>query len=320
VTWQQELAEGFSDSAELLAHLGLDSSLADSQAQRSFATRVPRHFVDLMQPRLDDPLLRQVWAHSDENLQVAGFSDDPLKEQQAPTSGVLHKYPSRVLLILRGGCAINCRYCFRRAFPYNELTLTRRDQQPALDYIASDPQINEVIFSGGDPLMADDQALADWIQALATIPHLRRIRVHTRLPVVLPNRLTPQLLTALTATRLKPVLSLHSNHPQEISDALIQRLDAFSQVMPVLNQSVLLRGVNDSADVLAALSERLFEARITPYYLFLLDRVNGAAHFEVDRQQAHALYQSLQAQLPGFLVPKLAREIPDKLSKTLVLS
>ena len=319
MSWQQEMAEGFADSAELLTHLGLDPALADADAQRSFATRVPRHFVSLMKSDLRDPLLRQVWAHSDENLTAPGFSDDPLQEQSAPAPGVLHKYASRVLLILRGGCAVNCRYCFRRAFPYQQLTLSRRDQQQALDYIAADPQINEVILSGGDPLMADDAALSDLIQSLAHIPHLIRVRIHTRLPVVLPNRLTAELFTALTQTRLRPVLSLHSNHANEISPLLMDKLAPFVSAMPVLNQSVLLKGVNDDASVLAQLSERLFQARITPYYLFLLDRVNGAVHFEVDEEAGYAVYRDLQARLPGFLVPKLAREIPDRPSKTLVV-
>lgn len=319
MTWQQQLAQGFRSSAELLAHLGLAPTLADSQAESSFATRVPRHFADLMEPRLDDPLLLQVWAQDLENHSPAGFSDDPLQEQSASAPGVLHKYASRVLLILRGGCAINCRYCFRRAFPYKTLSFTQKDQREALDYIDANPHVNEVILSGGDPLMADDQSLSDLIAELAKIRHLKRVRVHSRLPVVIPDRLTPELLKALTDTRLRPVLVLHSNHGNEISSALEQRLAPFVSQMPVLNQSVLLKGVNDSAQTLAELSEALFDVGVMPYYLFLLDRVRGAAHFELDEAAAVALYQDLQARLPGFLLPKLAREIPNQLSKTLVL-
>lgn len=319
MSWKQELAEGFSRSSELLAHLGLAPELASDDAEQDFKTRVPHHFVSLMEPSLDDPLLRQVWAQADETLEVAGFVDDPLSEQQAAAPGVLHKYASRVLMILRGGCAINCRYCFRRAFPYDELTLNRRQRVQALEYIAGDTAINEVILSGGDPLMADDDSLAELIQDLAAIGHVRRVRVHTRLPVVIPNRLTPGLLQALTQTRLQAVLVLHSNHPNEIAPQLKQALGPFTQQMLVLNQSVLLAGVNDDAAVLTRLSEVLFDARIQPYYLFLLDRVRGAAHFEVDQDRALELYADVQTRLPGFLLPRLAREIPDKPSKTLVL-
>ena len=317
--WQQQLAEGFSNSSTLLEYLGLDPNLADPQAEQSFATRVPKHFADLMTPSIDDPLLRQVWAQGAENLQAPGYSDDPLQEQHAAAPGLLHKYQSRVLLILRGGCAINCRYCFRRAFPYAELTLTQRAMQASLDYIQAHPEVNEVILSGGDPLMADDKAISGLLDQLEAIAHLRRIRIHTRLPVVIPDRLTDALLVRLTQSRLKPVLVLHSNHAQEISPLLRERLQPYLRQMPVLNQSVLLAGVNDDVDTLSELSEALFDADIRPYYLFLLDRVNGAAHFEVDEREARALYQSLQSRLPGFLVPKLAREIPDRASKTLVV-
>ena len=319
MTWQAQLAEGFGSSAELLTYLGLDPGQASAHAEQLFATRVPRHFASLMTPSFEDPLLRQVWAQGHELSSPAGYSDDPLQEQTASAPGVLHKYASRVLIILRGGCAVNCRYCFRRAFPYASLTFTRRDQQQALDYLLAHPEVNEVILSGGDPLMADDDFLADLVQALAEIPHLRRVRVHSRLPVVIPDRLTPELLTALTQTRLRPILSLHSNHANEISPALMQRVQPFVAQMPVLNQAVLLRGVNDSAQALVQLSEALFDAGVTPYYLFLLDRVRGASHFEVDETQARALYQQAQGLLPGFLLPRLAREIPDQPSKTLVL-
>ena len=288
-------------------------------AQADFATRVPRHFASLMTPGdLSDPLLRQVLPVADEVQTVDGFGPDPLGEQQNAAPGVLHKYGSRALLILRGGCAVNCRYCFRRSFPYAELSWSARTQADALAYLASDPAINEVIFSGGDPLMASDGALAELVTALAGIAHIKRIRVHSRLPVVIPQRLTPGLHAALTGSRLKPVLVLHTNHAREISPELSRHLEPFVRDMPVLNQAVLLRGVNDSAETLADLSEGLFDARIQPYYLFLLDRVQGAAHFEVSETEAKAIYADLQARLPGFLVPRLAREIPNRPNKTLL--
>ncbi|WP_420550238.1 EF-P beta-lysylation protein EpmB [Litorivicinus lipolyticus] len=319
-TWQSQLSDGFRSASELLAFLQLPAAGMSAAAQADFATRVPRHFAALMTPGdLDDPLLRQVLPIGDETLQVPGFSDDPLAEQQNAAPGVLHKYGSRALLILRGGCAVNCRYCFRRAFPYAELSWSARTQRDALGYLRADAGINEVILSGGDPLMASDEAIADLVGELAGIDHITRVRVHSRLPVVMPDRLTPQLHQALTGTRLKPVLMLHANHPREISRALHERLQPFVRDLPVFNQAVLLRGVNDDASTLAALSEALFNSRIQPYYLFLLDRVRGAAHFEVPEAEAKVVYRDLQSRLPGFLVPRLAREIPDKPNKTLVL-
>jgi EF-P beta-lysylation protein EpmB len=258
-----------------------------------------------------DPLLRQVLAVADERHAMPGFVKDPLDELEGPMPGVLHKYRSRVLVIYRGGCAINCRYCFRRHFPYQENTLTARDIDGLVSYLKAHPEVNEVILSGGDPLMADDQALSGLFVRLESVSSIHRLRIHTRLPIVIPERVTDLLCQAIATTALPVVMVLHSNHANEIDQSV---MDAVSQLRvvcrSVLNQSVILKGINDSADVLIALSERLFEAGIDPYYLNVLDRVSGAHHFDVSDLEVAALHQALLNALPGYLVPKLVREVP----------
>jgi EF-P beta-lysylation protein EpmB len=258
-----------------------------------------------------DPLLRQVLAVADERQAMPGFVKDPLDELEGPMPGVLHKYRSRVLVIYRGGCAINCRYCFRRHFPYQENTLTARDIDGLVSYLKAHPEVNEVILSGGDPLMADDQALSGLFVRLESVSSIHRLRIHTRLPIVIPERVTDLLCQAIAATALPVVMVLHSNHANEIDQSV---MDAVSQLRvvcrSVLNQSVILKGINDSADALIALSERLFEAGIDPYYLNVLDRVSGAHHFDVSDLEVAALHQALLNALPGYLVPKLVREVP----------
>lgn len=320
INWQKELANVITDPEQLL--LALDLNPADYQqqiqARRLFPMRVPRYFVGLMQPKTpNDPLLRQVLPDHAEFLETAGFSNDPLEEQQSAIPGLLHKYHNRVLLVVRGGCAINCRYCFRRHFPYQDNAPGSQGWQAAIDYIAEREEINEVIFSGGDPLMANDHQLEKLITALAEIPHLKRLRIHTRLPVVLPYRLTDKLTELLTQTRLQTILVTHINHAQEIGQELTQRLLPLQTGgVWLLNQSVLLKGVNDSAQTLADLSEALFDNQIKPYYLHLLDRVQGAAHFEVSLDDAKVIMRKLYELLPGFLVPRLVREEAHKPSKT----
>jgi EF-P beta-lysylation protein EpmB len=258
-----------------------------------------------------DPLLRQVLAVADERHAMPGFVKDPLDELEGPMPGVLHKYRSRVLVIYRGGCAINCRYCFRRHFPYQENTLTARDIDGLVSYLKAHPEVNEVILSGGDPLMADDQALSGLFVRLESVSSIHRLRIHTRLPIVIPERVTDLLCQAIATTALPVVMVLHSNHANEIDQSV---MDAVSQLRvvcrSVLNQSVILKGINDSADALIALSERLFEAGIDPYYLNVLDRVSGAHHFDVSDLEVAALHQALLNALPGYLVPKLVREVP----------
>ena len=320
--WQKKLAEGFASAHDLLLFLQLPPSLAHGDAEHPFKTRVPRGFVDRMRPRdPDDPLLKQVLAVQEELQWVDDFVTDPLDEIPATAvPGLLHKYQSRVLLTLTGACAVHCRYCFRRHFPYQENTLGRPGRQQILDYIANDPNIHEVILSGGDPLLVKNSILAELVLQLADIAHVHTIRIHTRVPVVLPERVDDGLLEILSTTRLHRVVVLHSNHPQEWNDAVGEGCVALRQAgCHVLNQSVLLAGVNDSATVLAALSERLWSYGVLPYYLHVLDKVQGAHHFDVPIERALTIFQELQALLPGYLVPRLAREEAGKAHKTLLV-
>ncbi len=311
--WQRLLADAITTTDGLLASLGLDvRHLPEIDNRPDFPIRVPRPFIDKMR-RGDpsDPLLRQVLAVSDERHSMPGFTQNPLQELDGPVPGVLHKYRSRVLLIYRGGCAVNCRYCFRRHFPYQNSTLARHDLDDVVRYLESRSEINEVIFSGGDPLMADDGVLARFFQRLEAIPSIRRLRIHTRLPVVIPERVTDTFCQMIVSISLPVIVVLHINHANEIDEALIKAVSKLRKVCrSILNQSVILGGINDSADDLIALSERLFEAGIDPYYLNVLDRVSGAHHFDVPEEKLQILHQALLDALPGFLVPKLVKEVP----------
>jgi EF-P beta-lysylation protein EpmB len=313
--WQSALARAITDPAELLAAVGLGDEWlpAARAAARLFPLRVPRGFVARMRPRDPrDPLLRQVLPLAEECLAVEGFGADPVGDLFAMVvPGVLHKYHGRVLLTATGACAVHCRYCFRRHFPYAEANPVVDQWHQALDYIAGDDSISEVILSGGDPLSLSDRRLADLARRLEAIPHLRRLRLHTRLPVVLPERVNDELRDWLGATRLKTAVVVHANHANEIDSSVIAALARLkASGAELLNQSVLLRGVNDSTEALMALSEKLFEAGVLPYYLHLLDKVQGAAHFEVEEAAARRLMAELNRQLPGYLVPRLVREIP----------
>ena len=320
-SWQQILAQGFAQASELLAFLHLPVSEGSSLAEKQFKTRVPRGFAARMdRGNRYDPLLLQVLAIDDELQIKPGFVQDPLDEAATNSiPGLIHKYHGRVLLTVTGSCAINCRYCFRRHFPYQDNNPGRAGWQPVLDYINADKNIHEVILSGGDPLLANDAVLAPLLAQLDAIPHLTTLRIHTRIPVVLPERVDDGLIALLMTSRLKKVVVLHSNHVQEL-DAQValacRRLSGAGCLM--LNQSVLLAGVNDNANTLAALSERLFACGVLPYYLHLLDKVQGAAHFDVGLEEALAIFQQLQALLPGYLVPRLAREDAGAKHKTLI--
>lgn len=322
--WQQELSQAFTSLEEIcqvlnLPSLSLDDKKLAQKAAQDFKLLVPRHFVSLMQPNNpNDPLLLQVLPQSAEMQQVAGFTSDPLGEAAAnPLAGVIHKYKNRLLLTASGACAVNCRYCFRRHFPYQDNSLSRKEFTKVLDYIKSQPAINEVIFSGGDPLVTSDARLAFFMQELAQLEQLTRVRIHTRLPVVLPSRLTEELSQLLTTSRLKTVLVLHINHPQEISLPLAEGLKKLHQQgVLLLNQSVLLKGVNNQAKLLAELSEALFNINVLPYYLHTLDKVAGAAHFALSIEEAQKIYAELLTLSSGFLVPKLVTEEAGKLSKT----
>jgi EF-P beta-lysylation protein EpmB len=313
--WSRQLAAAVRDPAELLRMLELPHSLlADAlAASRDFPLLVPRGFAALMR-RGDphDPLLRQVLPLRDERVVSPGFSADPLGEQGcAPAPGLLHKYAGRALLVATGACAVHCRYCFRRHFPYQELPRGRRWWEAALAYLRDDPLMHELILSGGDPLTLPDAQLAELAGELAAIPQLQRLRVHSRLPVVLPERIDDDFLGWFTGSRLASVLVIHANHAQEISAPVAAAIARVRRAgATVLNQSVLLAGVNDDVEVLSELSRRLFDAGALPYYLHQLDRVQGAAHFMVEDARALALARDLAARLPGYLVPRLVREEP----------
>jgi len=312
--WQQLWREAVRDPRELLGLLGLDPDAlgvsADAAAQ--FPLRVPRGFVDRMRhgdPR--DPLLRQVLPLDAEMRPMPGFSLDAVGDGAARSGhGVIQKYRGRALLVATGSCAINCRYCFRRHFPYAEETAAASGWREAVAVIHADTSIDEVILSGGDPWSLATAKLAELTDALARVPHLRRLRVHTRLPVVLPERVDEPLLRWIKALPWPVTVVLHANHGNEFDanvDAAMARLRQAGATL--LNQAVLLRGVNDSVEALAGLSERGFAAGVLPYYLHQLDRVQGAAHFEVDDDRALALHAGLAARLSGYLVPRLVREI-----------
>ncbi len=289
-----------------------------NKARKLFPMRVPLPFAQLMEKgNWQDPLLQQVVPHFSEFTHEEGFIADPLQEQKNSNSGIIHKYKSRVLLVVKGGCAVNCRYCFRRHFPYQEHQLNKKKYMEVFEYIQNDININEVILSGGDPLMANDEQLTWLLEQLSNISHLKRVRIHTRLPVVIPTRITSKLITSLKQCRLKALMVLHINHSNEISDELKRKLQCLKNAgVTLLNQSVLLNGVNCNVEALEDLSEALFEADVLPYYLHLLDPVDGASHFNVSQEKAVALMKELLARLPGFLVPKLVQELPDKDSKT----
>jgi EF-P beta-lysylation protein EpmB len=318
--WQLLWREAVTDPHELLDLLDL-SHLADGllPGDTGFALRVPRGFIARMRRRdANDPLLLQVLPQAAELIETLGFIHDPVGDLAARTvNGVLHKYQGRALLIATGSCAVNCRYCFRRHFPYAGETAAANRWQAAIEHIRGDASIHEVILSGGDPLSLSTPKLAELTTALASIAHLKRIRIHTRLPVVLPERVDEELDAWLRRLPWPVAVVLHANHANEIDAAVAGacvRLRASGA--SVLNQSVLLRGVNDNADALAALSERLFECGVIPYYLHQLDRVAGAAHFAVDDAVALALIDALRGRLSGYLVPRLVREIAGESGKT----
>lgn len=320
--WQKILAQGFQSATDLLQFLELSPQLADSLAEKKFKTRVPLGFATRMQKgNPADPLLKQVLAINEELQDIAGYNQDPLEEKQArKQQGLLHKYQGRILLTLTGVCAINCRYCFRRHFPYADNNPGRGGWQEILQYVKQDESIGEIIFSGGDPLLASDGVLAELLTEIAHIPHVKTLRFHTRIPVVLPERINQTLLDLLAASPLKKVVVFHCNHAQELDETVQKAALKLKSVNCVLlNQSVLLAGINDSADILAALSHKLFDFGILPYYLHVLDKVAGAAHFDMPLEKALAIYQDLQGMLPGYLLPRLAREDAGKAHKTLLV-
>jgi L-lysine 2,3-aminomutase len=319
--WRQSLAEAIRDPRVLAERLHLPADVIENavSASRGFPLLVTESFLQRMRSGdLDDPLLRQVLPIAAEQAEVSGFVNDALDEsrfRKAP--GLLHKYDGRALLVLTGACAIHCRYCFRRHYPYSQEPKRLDDWEPAFAAIEQDSSIREVLLSGGDPLMLTDEHLAAIVRRLEQITHLRRVRWHTRLPIVLPNRVTSEWLDLLTSTRLTQVVVVHANHPNElVGDCTLALRQLTKSGVMTLNQAVLLRGINDSVEALQELSERLIDLGIKPYYLHQLDRVAGTAHFEVPEETGKRLIGELRRRLPGYAVPQYVREIPGAAFKT----
>jgi EF-P beta-lysylation protein EpmB len=320
--WQTQLQHVVTSVDELLAELHLRPDQVDYSALASeeFALKVPLAFVRRMEPgNPRDPLLLQVLAGARETLVVPGYTGDPVGESGdlLPRRGMIHKYKGRVLLVVTGTCAVHCRYCFRRHFPYSENRNNRREWREALKYIDRDSTIREVILSGGDPLVTSDKFLTELVEGLGSLGHVDRLRIHSRLPIVLPDRVTPGLLDAICHPQLQTIMVVHCNHAREVDASVARGVAAMrARGITVLNQSVLLKGINDDPLVLVELSERLFSAGILPYYLHLMDKVQGAAHFDLPEQQARKLMGEVTARLPGYLVPRLVREDRGAASKT----
>ncbi|MFB2538786.1 MULTISPECIES: EF-P beta-lysylation protein EpmB [unclassified Acinetobacter] len=320
--WQSQLNDLITDPFELLEQLKLTKyDLSDDAllANQQFRLRVPRQFVAKMQQgNAFDPLLLQVLPHHLEMHNPSDFITDPLHELQAnPHTGLLHKYASRVLLTLTGACAIHCRYCFRRHFPYNDNMPKSQDWLDIQQYIVSHPEINEIILSGGDPLSLTNQKLKVWLNRFSSLTQIKTIRFHTRLPVVIPQRIDAEFLQILDDIPQQKVMVVHANHAQELDQEFDRAMHDLRQKNVIcLNQSVLLKGINDNSVTLSALSYRLFQATVLPYYLHVLDKVAGSAHFYQPDSNAIQLQEQLRLALPGYLVPKLVREVNGELSKT----
>ncbi|ENV16883.1 EF-P beta-lysylation protein EpmB [Acinetobacter guillouiae] len=320
--WQSQLSDLITDPLELLEILELSKAQLLSGAilaSGQFKLRVPRAFVRKMEIGNPlDPLLLQVLPHHLEMEEHEGFVTDPLDEEQAnQIPGVLHKYKSRFLLTLTGACAVHCRYCFRRHFPYQENLPKNEDWLNIKGYLEAHPEINEVILSGGDPLTLSNRKLATWIERLESLSQIKILRIHSRVPIVIPERIDEELVSLLKNSRLRVILVVHSNHPAELDNLTSAKLSHLAkQNILVLNQAVLLKGVNDSAQTLVNLSQRLFEAQILPYYLHVLDKVKGAHHFDLGAEKIDQIYKDVLASLPGYLVPKLVREVAGENNKT----
>jgi L-lysine 2,3-aminomutase len=320
-SWQDAMKDAVRDAGELCRLLDLPDEFASAAktAARQFSLFVPRGYIARMRPGdVADPLLRQVLPLADEMLDVPGFVVDPVRDDLAERRpGLLQKYQGRVLLVATGTCAVHCRYCFRRHFPYEQAPRSIADWQPAIEEISADPILHEVILSGGDPLTLVDTTLTALVEELANIGHLRRLRIHTRLPIVIPERVTDELIDTLRGCRLTPIVVLHANHANELDAHVAAALAKLSDAgIVLLNQAVLLKGVNDSIEAQAALCERLIDLRVVPYYLHQLDRVAGAAHFEVPVETGRRIIRELRQRLSGYAVPRFVKEVSGETSKT----
>jgi EF-P beta-lysylation protein EpmB len=313
--WQEELRTAIRDPRRLCEALDLPAAcgLAATHATAHFPVFAPPSYLSRIErANPADPLLRQIWPAADETVDADGFVADPVDDAaSALQPGLLKKYAGRALMIVTGACAVHCRYCFRRHFPYSETPPSEAAWAGTIEAVRNDPTIEEIILSGGDPLTVTDSRLAWLTKQLAEIPHLRRLRIHTRLPVMIPSRVTSELLDWLTGTHLTPVMVIHANHAQELDAEVAAACDRLRTTgVMLLNQAVLLRGVNDSADAQAALSSRLIEIGVTPYYLHQLDRVRGASHFEVPIAEGRNIVIELRRRLPGYAVPQYVQEQP----------
>ena len=320
-SWSQHLSQAITSLPELIKHLGLPKNLVEqgSEAHQSFKLLVPRPYLSRIEyGNPNDPLLLQILPSAAEMQTVLGYSKDPLQEaDHNPQKAIVHKYKRRLLVITTGICAVNCRYCFRRHFPYGDNQLAQAEWQSVIDYLDAHPDVNEVILSGGDPLMMKDALLVKKVQQLEALPQIKRLRIHSRLPVVIPARVCDDMIDWITQSRLDIIMVWHINHANEMDEELAQAARKLKQAgVTLLNQGVLLKGINDSVDAQVTLSEAVFSAGIMPYYMFTLDPVEGAAHFDISIEDAQKLMGKVAAELPGYLVPKLAKEIPGQTSKT----
>jgi EF-P beta-lysylation protein EpmB len=321
--WKKELVNATTSVSNLLERLELGHYLEKIDIQPDFNCLATETYISKMESgNINDPLLLQVLPLSEENdnyVQQAGI-DDPVGDINATVSqGLIHKYHGRALLISTGACAIHCRYCFRRSYPYQQSSCTSNAINDVLEYLNKQPEIEEIILSGGDPLMLDNEKLSRLIAKLESIKHIQTLRIHTRLPVVLPSRINAGLLHLLQASRFQVVMVIHTNHANELQSAEYTKLRLLHETgITLLNQSVLLKGINDNSDTLVALSKRLFQCRTLPYYMHQLDPVKGAMHFQVNQQTALKLKRQMEEQLPGYLVPRLVQEIAGKKAKTAI--
>lgn len=322
--WQFSLKQAIQSVEQLLEQLDLAIEQLPyglRPGAKHFPIKVPRQFVSRMKKSDPfDPLLLQVLPLAQEQTITPDFSLDPLQEKNAsPVPGLFHKYHGRVLLLVTGACAVHCRYCFRQHFSYNEHAIGEERWKQIKNYLQSNSSINEVIFSGGDPLTVTDEKLHKWLIDLEQVPHIKRVRFHTRFPVVLPERIDYSFLTTLKKSSLKKVMVLHINHPQEIDESVINMVKQLKLTdITLLNQSVLLKNINDNAETIIHLSEKLFDAGVMPYYLHLTDKTQGTQHFVVSEYKAKKMMKQVAQKLPGFLVPKLAREIPGMGAKKII--
>ncbi len=323
VSWQHEYKSSVSNFEELcdLLNIRLDQLPISLSSHNQFPLRVPKSYIQRMEKsNPNDPLLLQILPIINEQQIVKGFTKDPVGDLQSiKSTGLLQKYEGRALLLATSRCAIHCRYCFRRHFPYSEQNPRHDAWQQALNELENDTSIHEVILSGGDPLVLSDSQLKSLVKKIEAIRHIKRLRIHTRLPVVIPNRICDEMLDWITHTNLKIIVVLHINHAQEINQEFIIKIQQLAKTQcTLLNQSVLLKNINDNSTCLINLSEALFANKILPYYLHTLDKVEGAAHFDVSETRARKLMQEIANQLPGYMVPKLVKEMPGQAAKSLI--